>query len=85
MGNVQNSTKRIRFKALAAILNHFFENGWIPNKFWRVIKIKVDEKVKKATTPEDVARLLRILDLSNYFEFRDACASIVDLSNRHKN
>lgn len=77
MGNVQNSTKRIRFKALASILNRFFENGWIPNKFWRVIKIKVDEKVKEATTPEDVARLLRILDLSNYFEFRDACAVLL--------
>lgn len=77
MGSVQNSTKRIRYKALSAVLNRFFENGWIETKFWRVIKIKVDEKVKEAATQEDIDRLLRILDLSNYYEFRDACAVLL--------
>ena len=75
--NVKNSTKKIRYKSLSAVLTRFFDNGWIQNKFWKSIKIRVDEEIKQPTKKEDIELLLSILDFSNFFELRDACAVLM--------
>lgn len=75
--DVKNSTKKIRYKSLSAVLTRFFDNGWIQNKFWKSIKIRVDEEIKQPTKKEDIELLLSILDFSNFFELRDACAVLM--------
>lgn len=71
---VQNSTRRIRFKSLSAVLTRFYDNGWISNKFWKSIKIKVDEEIKQPSQEKDIELLMSLLDFSNFFQLRDACA-----------
>lgn len=75
--NVKNSTRRIRFKSLSAVLTRFSENGWIENKFWKSIKIKVDEEIKQPAKEEDIELLMGLLDFSNFFQLRDACAVLM--------
>ncbi|MGF2054163.1 tyrosine-type recombinase/integrase [Vagococcus fluvialis] len=72
--DVKNSTRRIRFKSLSAVLTRFYDNGWIENKFWKAIKIKVDEEIKQPTREEDIELLMGLLDFNNFFQLRDACA-----------
>ena len=75
--DVQASTKRIRLKALKAILGKFYDNGWVEKRFWANITIKVDKKVKPCASERDVALLLSMLDLTNFIELRDACAILL--------
>ncbi len=74
---VKNSTRRIRFKSLSAVLNRFYDNGWVENKFWKSIKIKVDEEIKQPAKEEDIELLMGLLDFSNFFQLRDACAILM--------
>lgn len=75
--NVKNSTRRIRFKSLSAVLTRFSDNGWIENKFWKSIRIKVDEEIKQPAKEEDIELLMGLLDFSNFFQLRDACAILM--------
>lgn len=75
--NVSNSSRNIRLKSLKAVLSRFFDNGWLPSKFWQNIVIKVDVPVKPATTDKDIKLLLSVLDLRNWFELRDATAILL--------
>lgn len=75
--DVKNSTKLVRLKSLKAVLGRFFDRGWIPDKFWKSIKIKVDTPTKKGTDPQDLEIYLNMLDLTNYFELRDAVAVLL--------
>ena len=77
MGDISNTTKNIRLKSFKAVLSRFHENGWLPVKFWSNIVIKVDKKVKPAATDSDVTLLLSMLDLSDWFQLRDACAILL--------
>ena len=75
--NVSASTRNIRLKSFKAVLSRFFDNGWLPSKFWKNIVIKVDIPVKAAATDKDIALLLSVLDLSNWYELRDATAILL--------
>lgn len=72
--SVSNATKSIRLKCLKAILGRCFDNGWIKQKFWKPISIKVDKNVKKGSTSEDINILLSLLDLNTFIGLRDAVA-----------
>lgn len=78
--DVKNSTKKIRYKSLSAVLSRFYDNGWIEKRFWRSIKIRVDEDIKLPAKKEDIELLLSMLDFSNFFQLRDACAVLMIMS-----
>ncbi|MEK5331871.1 tyrosine-type recombinase/integrase [Lysinibacillus sp. FSL W8-0992] len=72
--NVGDSTKLTRLKCLKAVLGKCHNNGWLPNKFWLNIQIKVDKKVKKGATSNDLNVLLSLLDTTTFIGLRDAVA-----------
>lgn len=72
--NVKPATKRVRLKCLSAFLGKCFNNGWLTDMFWKNIQIRVDEEVKEGATEEDVFNILRLLDLSQFIQLRDAAA-----------
>ncbi|WP_083998411.1 tyrosine-type recombinase/integrase [Caryophanon tenue] len=72
--NVKDVTIQARLKQIKAILGRFHDNGWIPVKFWKHIKIKVNSDLLEASTENDVAILLSLLDKSTYSGFRDSVA-----------
>ncbi|WP_153733480.1 tyrosine-type recombinase/integrase [Sporosarcina obsidiansis] len=71
---VKPATKRIRLKCLSAFLGKCFNNGWLTDMFWKNIQIRVDEEVKEGASEEDVFNILRLLDLSQFIQLRDAAA-----------
>lgn len=75
--NVSNQTKLTRLKCLKAFLGRCFDNRWIESKFWKVISIKVDNKVKEGATDKEVNLLLSLLDLTDYIQLRDAVATLL--------
>lgn len=75
--DVANSTKRIRLKALKAVLGRLFNSGLLKENFFRNITIKVDEDIKEGATEEDIMELLSHLDMTNFFHLRDACAVLL--------
>lgn len=72
--NVARETKLIRLKSIKAVLSHFYNNGWIKEKFWTGIQIKIDKKVKKGTSEEDIKKLIELIDQSDFIGFRDTVA-----------
>ncbi|MEC1396427.1 site-specific integrase [Peribacillus simplex] len=74
---VSNQTKLTRLKCLKAFLSRCFDNRWIEMKFWNMINIKVDQKVKEGATEHEVNVLLSLLDLGNFIQLRDAVAVLV--------
>lgn len=77
LGDIAQASKLNRFKTISAILNRFYENGWIETKFWKNIKIKIDKKIKKPANENDLAILLSLLDTSTFVGFRDSVAILV--------
>ncbi|RLQ91948.1 site-specific integrase [Planomicrobium sp. Y74] len=73
---VSNQTKLTRLKCLKAILTKCFDNGWLEQKFWKSINIKIDKNVKKASASRDIELLLSLLDLNTFVGLRDAVAII---------
>ena len=71
---VKPMTRRIRLKCFSAFLGKCFNNGWLTDMFWKNIRIRVDEEVKEGATEEDVFNILRLLDLSQFIQLRDAGA-----------
>lgn len=71
---VKPTTKLIRLKSTKAVLSKFFNNGWIKEKFWNNIHIKVDKEVKKGAKESDIDKLLELIDQSSFVGFRDAVA-----------
>lgn len=71
---VSASTKLIRLKSIKAVLSKFFDNGWIKEKFWNNIHIKIDKEVKKGSKESDIEKLLAVIDQSTFIGFRDAAA-----------
>lgn len=74
--SVSNQTKLTRLKCLKAILTKCFDNGWLEQKFWKSINIKIDKNVKKASANRDIELLLSLLDLKSFVGLRDAVAII---------
>ncbi|WP_342543308.1 site-specific integrase [Paenisporosarcina sp. FSL H8-0542] len=73
---VSNQTKLIRLKCLKAILSKCFDNGWVKQRYWKTINIKVDKNVKKGATSSEIQVLLSLLDLNSFIGLRDAVAII---------
>lgn len=71
---VSASTKLIRLKTIKAVLSKFYDNGWIKEKFWNNIHIKIDKEVKKGTKESDIEKLLSVIDQSTFIGFRDMAA-----------
>lgn len=71
---VANQTKLTRLKCLKAFFERCAENGWLTERFWRRIQIKVDMPVKEGTAEKDVRTLLALLDLTDFVQLRDATA-----------
>lgn len=75
--NVANTTKLTRLKCFKAFLGRCFDNGWLTNKFWRSVNIKVDTEIKIGATDEDVNLLLSVLDFSKFIDIRNATAVLL--------
>lgn len=72
--DVQSATKLIRLKSIKAVLSKFYNNGWIKDRFWSNIQIKIDKEVKKGAKESDIDTLLQLIDQTTFIGFRDACA-----------
>lgn len=75
--NVKDSTKLLRLKSLKAVLTRLYDRGYFQERFWKPIKIRVDSPTKQGTLPEDLEILFNILDLTDYFQLRDAVAVLL--------
>lgn len=75
--NVKNTTKLTRLKCFKAFLGRCFDNGWLANKFWRSVNVKVDYEIKEGATDEDFNLLLSVLDYSKFIELRNAVAILL--------
>lgn len=75
--DVSQRTKLIRLKSTKAVLSKFHNNGWIKDRFWCNIQIKIDKEVKKGAKETDIDRLLQLIDKTTFIGFRDACAVMV--------
>ncbi|MFJ7407576.1 MULTISPECIES: tyrosine-type recombinase/integrase [unclassified Lysinibacillus] len=71
---VTPATKLIRLKSIKAVLSKFYNNGWIKDRFWSNIQIKIDKEVKKGAKESDIDMLLTLIDQTTFIGFRDACA-----------
>ena len=72
--DVKPATKLIRLKSIKAVLSKFFNNGWIKDRFWSNIQIKIDKEVKKGAKESDIEKLLQLIDQSNFIGYRDSCS-----------
>ncbi|WP_088006579.1 tyrosine-type recombinase/integrase [Indiicoccus explosivorum] len=75
--DVSNQTKLTRLKCLKAFLGRCFDNGWLASKFWRAVTVRVDSPVKQGAAMKDIETLLRLLDLSDFIQLRDAAALLL--------
>jgi len=76
-------------------LGRCLEIGWVERPFWKQVNIKVDTPVKEGASERDVMLLLRLLDLGDFIQLRDATAiltmfqtglranTIANLENKH--
>lgn len=74
LGDVTNVTKQSRLRVIKAVLNRFYDNGWYEKKWWKDIKVKVDNKIKPPADEQQLSILLSLLDMTNFIQFRDAVA-----------
>lgn len=75
--DVKNSTRLTRLKCFKAFLSRCYDNGWFSNKWWRNIKIRVDEPIKEGATDKDVDMLLSVLQYNNFLDLRNICAVLL--------
>lgn len=75
--DVSNSTKLTRLKCFKAFLGRCLDNGWLENKFWRNINVKVDTKIKEGATDKDINLLMSVLDFNNYLDLRNGTAVLL--------
>lgn len=75
--DVKNSTRLTRLKCFKAFLSRCYDNGWFSTKFWRNIKIRVDEPIKEGATDKDVDLLLSVLQYDNFLDVRNVCAVLL--------
>ena len=71
---VAQQTKLIRLKSIKAVLSKFHNNGWMKQKFWSTINIKIDKKVKKDAKANDIEMLIQLIDQNTFIGFRDTVA-----------
>lgn len=71
---VAQQTKLIRLKSIKAVLSKFHNNGWIKQKFWSTIQIKIDKQIKKGAKADDIEKLIELIDQNTFIGFRDTVA-----------
>ena len=71
---VAQQTKLIRLKSIKAVLSKFHNNGWMKQKFWSTINIKIDKQVKKGAKANDIEMLIELIDQNTFIGFRDTVA-----------
>lgn len=71
---VAQQTKLIRLKSIKAVLSKFHNNGWVKQKFWSTIHIKIDKQVKKGAKANDIEKLIELIDQNTFIGFRDTVA-----------
>ncbi|GGG23778.1 hypothetical protein GCM10007425_17770 [Lysinibacillus alkalisoli] len=71
---VTPATKLIRLKSIKAVLSKLYNNGWLKDRFWSNIQIKIDKEVKKGARESDIEKLLQLIDQTTFIGFRDAAA-----------
>lgn len=74
---VAQETKLIRLKTIKAMLGKFHNNGWLKEKFWSYIQIKINKEVKKSAKANDIDILISLIDKNTFIGFRDTCAILV--------
>ncbi|MBC2166222.1 tyrosine-type recombinase/integrase [Listeria booriae] len=74
---VSNNTLLIRLKCFKAFLGKCFNNGWIKERFWHTVNVKVDKQIKRGTTDEQIAQVLSVIDMSTFVGLRDAVAVVM--------
>lgn len=72
--NVSPRSKYNRLKVVKAFLNKCFELGYVKEKFWTSVNIKVPKKILVGAKEQDVEMLLSLLDKNDYLELRDYVA-----------
>lgn len=75
--NVKNSTKLTRLKCFKVFLGRCHNNGWINNRFWKSVNVKVDVKIKEGATDQDVNVALSLMDMSKFIDLRNATAILL--------
>lgn len=75
--DVQNSTRLIRLKSVKACLGRLYNMGYFRHRWWRSINIKVDIEKKEATPEETLGVFFKLIDLTDFFELRDAIAVLM--------
>jgi len=71
---VAQQTKLIRLKSIKAVLSKFHNNGWMKQKFWSTINIKIDKQIKKGAKANDIEMLIELIDQNTFIGFRDTVA-----------
>lgn len=71
LGHVDLVTKKNYYRFVVAILNRFYDNKWLHEKFWKDIKIKVPKKVQSPAKENELEILLSLIDTSSFIGFRD--------------
>ncbi|WP_427137346.1 phage integrase N-terminal SAM-like domain-containing protein [Psychrobacillus psychrodurans] len=71
---VAQQTKLIRLKSIKAVLSKFHNNGWMKQKFWSTINIKIDKQIKKGAKSNDIEKLIELIDQNTFIGFRDTVA-----------
>lgn len=75
--NVESVTKKNYYRFVVAILNRFYDNKWLHEKFWKDIKIKVPKKVQQPAQENELEILLSLIDTSTFIGFRDVCVLLL--------
>lgn len=75
--SIDSSSKMNRYRFISTILNRFYENGWLKEKFWKDIKIKVPKKVQTPAKENEIEILLSLIDTTSWIGFRDACVLLL--------
>ncbi|QTD42801.1 site-specific integrase [Sporosarcina sp. Te-1] len=71
---VAQQTKLIRLKSIKAVLSKFHNNGWMKQKFWSTIQVKIDKEIKKGAKANDIEKLIELIDQNTFIGFRDTVA-----------
>ncbi len=74
LGDISDVSKQSRLRVIKAVLNRFYDNGWIEKNFWKDVRIRVDTKIKLPADEKQLSVLLSLLDMTNFIQFRDAVA-----------
>jgi len=74
LGDISDVSKQNRLRVIKAVLNRFYDNGWLEKNFWKDVRIRVDTRSKLPADEKQLSILLSLLDMTDFIQFRDAVA-----------